>query len=111
MTDRTENIPESVAERVSRTEWPFCETDDWVGPRLVALPTTEIGVYQLGRGGDDDLGRGHTGTAASSKPTASLSELFRVTTRRGWSTAYCSGATGRYAVNVNPFSRMRRIAV
>ncbi len=46
MTDRTESILESIAERVSRTEYPFCGADDWVGPRLVALATTEIGVYQ-----------------------------------------------------------------
>ena len=49
MTDRTESILESVTERVSRTECPFCGADDWVGPRLVALPTTEIGAYQPGR--------------------------------------------------------------
>jgi ribosomal protein L37AE/L43A len=49
VTDRTESILESVAERVSRTECPFCGADDWVGPRLAALPTTEIGAYQSGR--------------------------------------------------------------
>jgi hypothetical protein len=55
VTDRTESILESVAERVSRTECPFCGADDWIGPRLVAVPTTEIGVYQRDRTEMTDL--------------------------------------------------------
>jgi hypothetical protein len=37
-----ETIVQSVNENVSRTECPFCGADDWIGNRLVAVPTTEI---------------------------------------------------------------------
>ena len=49
MTHRTESILELVAERVSRTECPFCGADDWVGRRVATASTTEIGEYQPDR--------------------------------------------------------------
>ena len=37
-----QRIIDTVKERVSRTECPFCEADDWTEGRLIGFPMKEI---------------------------------------------------------------------
>ena len=37
-----QRIIDTVNDRVSERECPFCGADDWTGGRLVGFPTTEI---------------------------------------------------------------------
>jgi len=39
-----QRIIDTVNDRISWTECPFCEADDWTGGRLVGLPITAINL-------------------------------------------------------------------